>query len=182
MPSLGFCFAIIIVMTKIFKSETIKNTGNFSALFKSNSTLFTVRFIILILFSCKTISRNADWKSNLILLAQDVKSSPESARIRYAYGSALLIEKALKEKDKAKKTEYLDKSIEQLEKGVAILNTYSDAFYHLGLAYKEKEDYPNAIKNLEAAQNGKKWTEADFYVAMGIAYGVQNNLIKPLLT
>ncbi|MEO5572422.1 MAG: tetratricopeptide repeat protein [Bacteroidia bacterium] len=171
MPSLGFCFVIVIVMTKMFKSETIKNTGNFSALLKSNSTLFSVVLIVLVLFSFKTISRNADWKNNLTLLAQDVKTSPESARIRYAYGSAILIEQALKEKDKTKKYELLDKSIEQLEKGVAILNTYSDAFYHLGLAYKEKEDYPNAIKNLEAAQNGKKWTEADFFVAMGIAYG-----------
>ncbi len=172
MPSFGFCFAIAILLTKVLKVETIKNnTGNLGAFFKSNSKIFSVAFIILILFSFKTISRNADWKDNLTLLSHDVKSSTESARIRYAYGSALLIEQALKEKDKEKKNNLLDKSIEQLEKGVSILDTYSDAFYHLGLAYKEKGDFLSAIKNLEAARKNKTWTEADFYVASGIAYG-----------
>jgi protein O-mannosyl-transferase len=172
LPSFGFCFAITILFTKILKAETIKNNANnFATFLKSNSKIFSVTFIILILFSFKTISRNGDWKDNLTLLAHDVKTSSESARIRYAYGSAILIEQALKEKDKEKKTNLLDKSIEQLEKGVAILDTYSDAFYHLGLAYKEKSDFTNAVKNLEAARKNKTWTEADFYVAAGIAYG-----------
>lgn len=172
MPSFGFCFAIIFLLTKSLKAETIKNTaGGLTAFFKNNSKIFSVTVIILILFSFKTISRNADWKNNLTLLSHDVKTSSESARIRYAYGSAILIEQALKEKDKEKKMNLLDKSIEQLEKGVSILDTYSDAFYHLGLAYKEKEDYFNAVKNLEAARKNKTWTEADFYIAAGIAYG-----------
>ncbi|MEP7170497.1 MAG: hypothetical protein ABI855_14100, partial [Bacteroidota bacterium] len=170
MPSFGFCFTITVLLTKVFKAETIKNNANnLAAFFKNNSKIFSVIVIILILFSFKTISRNGDWKDNLTLLSHDVKTSTESARIRYAYGSAILIEQALKEKDKEKKMSLLDKSIEQLEKGVSILDSYSDAFYHLGLAYKEKGDFPNAIKNLEAARKNKTWTEADFYVASGIA-------------
>jgi tetratricopeptide (TPR) repeat protein len=172
MPSFGFCFAITILIAGICKAETVKNNANnFASFLKNNSKIFSVTCIILVLFSFKTISRNANWKNNLTLLAHDVKTSSESARIRYAYGSAILIEQALKEKDKEKKADLLDKSIEQLEKGVAILDTYSDAFYHLGLAYKEKEDFANAIKNLEAARKNKKWTTADFYIAAGIAYG-----------
>lgn len=38
-----------------------------------------------------------DWEYNLKLLAKDVQTCPESARIHYAYGSALIIEKGLKE-------------------------------------------------------------------------------------
>ncbi len=172
MPSFGFCLGITILLVKVFKAETIKNNANnLTMFFKNNSKIFSVTFIILILFSFKTISRNANWKNNLTLLSHDVKTSTESARIRYAYGSAILIEQALKEKDKEIKAELLDKSIAQLEKGVSILDTYSDAFYHLGLAYKEKEDFQNAVKNLEAARKNKTWTEADFYVASGIAYG-----------
>jgi tetratricopeptide (TPR) repeat protein len=172
MPSFGFCLATAILLTKVLKAETIKNNANnLATFFKNNSKIFSIIVVILVLFSFKTISRNADWKNNLTLLSHDVKTSTESARIRYAYGSAILIEQALKEKDKDKKMDLLDKAIEQLEKGVSILDTYSDAFYHLGLAYKEKGDFPNAIKNLEAARKNKTWTDADFYVACGISYG-----------
>jgi protein O-mannosyl-transferase len=181
MPSFGFCFAITVLLTKIFKAETVKITArNFPHFLKNNSKIFSATLIILILFSFKTISRNADWKNNLTLLSHDVKTSSESARIRYAYGSAILIEQALKEKDTEKKMNLLDRSIEQLEKGVSILDTYSDAFYHLGLAYKEKGDFVNAVKNLEAARKNKTWTEADFYVASGIAYGSSKQYDKAI--
>lgn len=171
MPSLGFCLAITITLARIFKLETNITEVNFPGLFKKNTLLFTLTGVLLLLFSFKTISRNFDWKDNLTLLERDVKTSPESARIRYAYGSAILIEQALKEKDKNIKNNLLDKAIVQLTKGVQILNSYSDAFYHLGLAYKEKDDFPNAIKFFEAARQSKTFKEADFYVASGIAYG-----------
>src|SRR6185503_501607 len=97
------------------------------------------------------------------------KLSPESARIRYAYGSAILIEQALKENDAVKKSALLDKAIIQLEKGVEILDTYADAWYHLGLAYKEKENYPKAVLSFEKARKHKTWTDADFFIGAGIA-------------
>lgn len=172
MPSLGFCIAITVLLTEIFKTDRLKNAATgIQQLLKNNSAIFSLTGIILILFSVKTISRNTDWKNNLTMLGHDVKLSPESARIRYAYGSAILIEQALKEKDETKKSELLEKAIIHLEKGVLILNTYADAFYHLGLAYKEKKDYNNAIKNFEQARKNKVFKEADFFVASGIAYG-----------
>ncbi len=65
----------------------------------------------------------------------------------------------------------LDKSIVQLEKGVSILNTYADAFYHLGIAYKEKQNYEKAVSNFELAAKHKTFTDAGFFVAWGIACG-----------
>jgi hypothetical protein len=59
-----------------------------------NKKALTPVFIVAVLFSIKTFSRNTEWKDNYTLLSHDVKSSPESARIRYAYGSALLFEKS----------------------------------------------------------------------------------------
>lgn len=176
-PSLGFCFALAVLFTELFKTNVINKTAeNFSKQFKNNTALFTVSFIILFLFSVKTMSRNADWKNNLTLLEHDVKLSPESARIRYAYGSAILIEQALKETNEGKKSALLDKSIVQLEKGVSILNTYSDAYYHLGLAYKEKKEYASAIINFEHARKNKTFTDADFFIASGVAYGASGKL------
>jgi len=142
-----------------------------SSVISSNKTFFVILFSISFLYSVKTIARNFDWKNNLTLLATDVKTCPESARIRYAYGSAILIEQALKEKDHDKKMNLLDRSIEQLEKGVAILPTYSEAYYHLGIAYKERENYPKAIAAFEQAAKHKTFTDPQFFVSWGVACG-----------
>ncbi len=172
MPSLGFCIAAILVLAKFFKADTRATEKiNFNALYKSNKGFVVAVFIVCFLFSVKTISRNTDWKNNLTLLAADVKTNPESARIRYAYGSAILIEQALKEKNENKKQALLDKSIVQLEKGVSILSTYADAYYHLGIAYKEKSDFTRAVTNFELAAKHKTFTDAGFFVAWGVACG-----------
>jgi tetratricopeptide (TPR) repeat protein len=126
----------------------------------------------MVSFSIKTIARNSDWKNNLTLLEQDVKTSPNSARIRYAYGSALLIEKALKLEDGVEKTNYLNRSAAELERGVAILPSYAEAWYHLGLAYKELNNPDKAISAFETARKYKTFKEADFYIASGLAYGL----------
>lgn len=183
LPSLGFCIALIFLLIRVFKFSKVKIVSSgVSGFFNQNKTLSLVIFSICLLFSVKTISRNNDWKNNLTLLAQDVKTCPESARIRYAYGSAILIEQALKEKDESKKQRLLRMSIEQLEKGVAILNTYADAYYHLGLAYKEKNDFTNAVKNFEAAMRSKNFTGSDFFIAAGVAYGENKQYEKSIET
>jgi tetratricopeptide (TPR) repeat protein len=134
-----------------------------------------------LLFGGRTIARNADWKNNLTLLAKDVQTSPNSARIRYAYGSALLIEKALKEDDnKALKEKDLDAAIEQLQKGVSILSNYNDAWYHLGIAYKEKNDTKNAVAAFDQARALKAFTDADHLTSSGIAYGMNGQYDKSI--
>ncbi len=65
----------------------------------------------------------------------------------------------------------LDKSIEQLQKGVSILPTYSEAFYHLGLAYKERENYTMAVESFERASKNKTFTDPQFFIAWGVACG-----------
>lgn len=183
LPSLGFCIAVVASLALLLKFQPkAKDVTNLASLYNVNKPLSLVLTIICTLFSFKTIARNFDWKDNLTLLSTDVKTSPESARIRYAFGSAILIEQALKEDDEGGKQNLLSKSIEQLEKGVSILNTYSDAFYHLGLAYKEKKDFPNAVKNFEAAMRNKTWNDADFFIAAGVAYGMNKQYEQSVAT
>ena len=109
--------------------------------------------LILILFSAKTFSRNMDWKNNYTLLKHDIETHPESARLRYAYGSELVLAKALKEDslDERAKMEHLNEGIEQLEKGVAILPDYSDAWFHLGMAYSDSGQSPQGRQTLQRA-------------------------------
>lgn len=183
LPSLGFCIVLVFLLTRVvrFTKEKI-GAISFKDVFNQNKSLAVIILGVCVLFSFKTVTRNNYWKNNLTLLEQDVKTSPESARIRYAYGSAILIEQALKEKDESKKQILLNKSIVQLEKGVSILNTYSDAYYHLGLAYKEKNDFANAVKNFEAAMRSKNFTGADFFIAAGVAYGKNKQYDKSIET
>lgn len=171
LPSVGFTSAVAWIILHQFKLNHQAPPKEWSGYWKIKPLFTAVIMTVLLFFSIKTISRNNDWKDNLTLLAQDVKTNPESARIRYAYGSALLIEKALKEENGAAKESYLDQSIVQLEKGVAILPNYAEAWNHLGIAYKEKKNYTSAVSAFEKARSYKTFKEADFYISAGLAYG-----------
>lgn len=171
MPSVGFASAVAFVILKRF-GLLYQKSGNGLVSYFSLKPVFTVLLaMVLVGYSAKTVSRNSDWKDNLTLLEKDVKTCPESARIRYAYGSALLIEKALKEENESLKQGLLDKSIVQLEKGVSILPNYAEAWNHLGIAYKEKKNYAAAVKAFEQARAFKSFTDAEFYISAGLAYG-----------
>lgn len=180
LPSVGFAIAVCYFILKQFKAHQTGTVKPLAVLLKEKKVVSSVFLVVLILFSFKTISRNNDWNNNLTLLAKDVKTSPNSARIRYAYGSALLIEKALKEKDPGMKQGYLDKSIAELEKGVSILPNYAEAWNHLGIAYKEKNNIPAAISSFEKARSFKNFKEVDFYISSGLAYGLGKQYDKAI--
>ncbi len=170
-PSVGFCIAAGWGIQKLSGIGTVKGNNIWPSL-KAKPLSILILAPIVIGYGTLTINRNSYWKDNITLLEKDVRTCPNSARIRYAYGSALLIEFALKENDISKKNLYLDKSIVQLEKGVSILSTYSEAWYHLGLAYKERGNGDKAVSAFETARSQKTFDKADFYVSSGIAYGM----------
>lgn len=181
MPSLGFCIAFPFFISKFLKPDSSRRNYTSAAdMLKANSKITGLFIFILLLFSIKSYSRSLDWIDNYTLLQTDVQSMPESARIRYAYGSELVIAKAFKENDKAKKEQYLNLGIEQLEKGVSILSSYSDAWFNLGMAYKEKKDSKNAIRCFETVRAQKPKKDYDFYIAVGIAYGENKQYDKAL--
>lgn len=180
-PSLGFCITVVMMLSYLTKTkkDTAGNGLDISYLRKNSIVFYPVLFICL-LFAIRTVARNNDWKNNLTLLETDVKSSPESARIRYAYGSAILVEQALKEENKTSKDRMLNAAIEQLAKGVSILPNYNDAWYHLGLAYKELGDAKNAIASFEQSRTYKPFTDANRLTSSGIAYGMAGMLDKAI--
>ena len=177
-PSLGFCIAFVIALATYVKKPT-KPSGTVFQQIRS-SPVFILLTVLIIIYSGRTIARTLDWKNNITLLAKDVKSAPNSSRIRYAYGSALLIEKALKEKDTDKKKQYLQASVNELEKGVALIEDYSEAWYHLGVAYKELDDAGNAIRAFEKCRSYKPFTEPEKLIASGLAYGMAKQYDKAL--
>jgi len=157
MPSMGFCLVAAVSGKRLLGKQV---------------ALLSAAVAVAALFSVKTVVRNTCWKDNITLLSADVVTSPKSARIRYAFGSALLFERALVEDDPVKKEQWIDQAILHLERGVSILNTYADAYFHLGLAYTEKGDAPKAIQALESARKLKVYNTSDFHAAMGAALGL----------
>lgn len=171
MPSVGFILALVVFLSVITKVRPVHKAETMIQHLKGNPVFVSIITILLIGYAAKAIDRNADWKDNYTLLTQDVKTAPKSARIRYAYGSALLFEKALKEQNPVAKANYLEQSVKHLSKGVEILPEYSEAWRHLGIAYKEQENYAAAVTAFEKARSYKAFDAADILATSGLCYG-----------
>lgn len=181
LPSLGFCMVLVLCLSTLFAITETHTASSIRTVLLANRTFAFLLLTVCLLYSAKTYSRNADWKDNFTLLAADVHTSPNSARIRYAYGSALL-ERARKEDDARLKQSYVDRSIEQLERSVGILSSYADALYHLGLAYKEKGDPARAVYYLEQARTHRQFTDVDLLMALGVSYGLNRQYEESIAT
>ncbi|MFM7078852.1 MAG: tetratricopeptide repeat protein [Bacteroidota bacterium] len=171
MPSVGFVLAGTLVLAKFTNSEKLEEVSAFGDHFKQNRPFLIIIAVIVSAYAVKTIDRNGDWKDNFTLLSKDVKTSPNSARIRYAFGSALLFEKALKTDDPIAKSRFIEQSVVQLERGVGILPDYAEAWKHLGIANKERENFPAAVAAFEKARSYKPFDAADIYATSGLCYG-----------
>jgi tetratricopeptide (TPR) repeat protein len=177
-PSFGICILFAVGIGNFINADK-KEILSVSAL-KSNRGLISFILVLTLLFGGRTIARNADWKDNITLLSTDIKSAPNSARILYAYGSAILIEQALKENDPTVKNNLLDQSIEYLRRGVTVIPNYNDAWYNLGIAYKERGNAKDAIASFETARSYKPFKEASKFVNAGIAYGMNQQYDKAI--
>jgi len=179
-PSLGLCLLVgYFANTLLMGKKTFEGPVTVSHI--RNNKLFIPALLVLLIFGGRTVVRSNDWKDNLTLLQKDVKASPESARIRYALGSTLLVEKALGEPEgSAARKNYLERSIVELSKGVSILPNYNDAWYHLGIAYKELGDAKNAVAAFEQARSYKAFNDANHFTSSGIAYGLNKQYDKAI--
>lgn len=180
-PTLGLCILIGVMANTIVTKKSKKPESQLTTSSLAKNTLFIPSLLVLVLFAGRTYSRNQDWKSNYSLLTHDVKISPNSARIRYALGSTLLVEKALVASEgSTERNNFIDQAIVELTKGVSILPNYNDAWYNLGVAYKEKKDAKNAIVCFEKARSYKAFTEASRFSSAGVAYGIDGQYEKAL--
>lgn len=171
MPSVGFILVLVVFLSHVTKVKAVTKAESLIQQFKGNTVFGLMISILFVSYAAKAVDRNTDWKDNYTLLTQDVKTAPKSARIRYAYGSALLFEKAVKEENPIAKTNFLEQSVMHLSKGVEILPEYSEAWRHLGIAYKELENYTAAVAAFEKARSYKAFDAADILATSGLCYG-----------
>ena len=132
--SIGFCVAAAYLLLLGFQK------------FRLSASVFSgFVFLILILFSVKTISRNSQWKNDFTLFTHDVKISKESSFSTKSAGNHL-IEAANLPENADKKQEYLKLAIEYLTKSVEIYPQHQKALWLLGNAhYLYNKNYGQAL-------------------------------------
>ena len=145
-PSLGYCIAFAAILVKLFKVK-IENNETFSV--KAKPVFAAVCLIIICLFSYKTVTRAAEWKTQFDLFGADVKKSPNSAHMRLYWGLALR-DKGLDlktanedekdwnkiQKNNVELEEWTWKAVEQFKKGVEIYSESADCNEQLGIAFE----------------------------------------------
>ncbi|MDR2835258.1 MAG: tetratricopeptide repeat protein [Bacteroidales bacterium] len=127
--SIGFCIFLAWMFYKLI-SKIKKNN------LKIACSFFTI-FLILFLYSIKTISRNKAWENDYVLFTTDVKVSSNSAKSNCSAGGKILEAAKLIKDNKPEHDKMCLQSIKYLEKSVEIHPTYVDALNLLGNAYYE---------------------------------------------
>ena len=106
---------------------------------------------VLFAYSLLTISRNPDWKDEITIHMADVKTSPNSARLRDALGDLLVIESKKIKNDLNKRKEILNLAIKHLKKSLEIYPEFTSAWVSLGDIYAELGMYKEAREHYQKA-------------------------------
>ena len=102
--------------------------------------------VLIISFSLKTFSRNAEWKNNQTLYFVDADSAPNSVRTNL-YAAINYVLKANAEPDTESKKQDYNKAVYYSERSLAIFHNYPDTYLVLGDAYFGLHDYFKAADN-----------------------------------
>jgi protein O-mannosyl-transferase len=90
-PSLGFCLIIAYFIVKLSKAETNRASyTNFKVFFGTYTSVLSLAFAIMLLYSIKTFSRSKDWKDTLTIYSRDIQVSPNSATANELLGNSLI--------------------------------------------------------------------------------------------
>jgi tetratricopeptide (TPR) repeat protein len=180
-PSLAFCIILTYFLIRLTKTENIKSRfKTLPQFFSVNYSLFIIVFIIAGLYSVKTFSRSQVWKDNIELFGTDVETADESARAHYNWGSALLLNKYVDEKNVKKKEVLLDQAITEFNKALKIYDIYPDAYLNLGLSYMDKENNVEAIRCYEIARQMYPKPNPKVFNNLGLVYGKTGQFQKAL--
>ncbi len=178
MPSLGFAIIAAILLVKITNYLKTKNWTYGKVL--NAKALMIVLGVLMVGYSVKTISRNPVWKNDFTLFGNDVKLSPNSAKVANAWGGELYTASDTAGTP-ARAKEYLDKAEASLRHALDIYPQYSNAWLLLGnVAYKKNNDYKTAKEYyLKAKEFNPNSFDAHFNLA--IAYRDLNMFKDALL-
>ncbi|RMF24098.1 MAG: tetratricopeptide repeat protein [Bacteroidetes bacterium] len=170
MPSLGFCFAAAVLLWRWLQSDPRPRLR----------PAFAILGVVLLLFSARTLTRNPVWKDNLTLFTTDLRTAPNSAKLRNAVGGELITQ-AVKPENEARREAMLRQAVEHLQEAVRIHPAFKNAYLLLGNAHNYLQEYDKAIEFYQhALRLDPEYPEARHNLAVtyrdaGRHYGEQRN-------
>ncbi|MFI5202928.1 MAG: hypothetical protein ACHQF2_00410 [Flavobacteriales bacterium] len=144
--SLGFCFLVAWALLRLNKIElTIQKWPKGKPLFGG------VLFLMLVLYSYKTISRNADWYDQKSIYKADAASAPQSTKLQSLLASSYttaLQENILGKRvlTQAQQYEHMDSAIRCFRNAIKIFPNYVAVNNNLGMVYFT---YKNMVDSAE---------------------------------
>ena len=139
-PLLGFCITIVFLAHHFFLEKR-----NYSP-----NTFFGIIGVIVLLYSIKTVSRNAVWVSDNTLYETGIHSAPNSSRTQSFYG-VTQYRKALAENNPNKKKELFDAAVKYLRMSTETYPGFTETYHHLALVYEAQNNNPLAIEAYKSA-------------------------------
>lgn len=133
LPSLGFCLALAWLFT-ILSVTASGRSGK-----KGAAAVCLTAVLLVTAYGVGTIRRNRDWRDPITLFTKTVTASPESSRIQYNLGVALV------EKGR------LAAAIPYFEKAVALQPGHGQAHFNLGVALVKTNRKDEATRHFELA-------------------------------
>lgn len=144
LPSLGFIIALSILLADIFKLDLKNLHGKGKNIFLSSS------LVLIVLYSGLTISRAAEWKSNLSLFESGVIHSQNSSRAHYSLATEYTRISAAASDPKSR-MEYLKKSILHFNRSLEIQPGNVQSLYNLANTQCVLGDTLTALGNYKKA-------------------------------
>ncbi len=139
MPSIGFAMVVATLLYRL-----TDQTG------RPKPTVLIGGIAVLLAFSVKTFTRNFVWKDNYTLFTTDIKTVPNSAKLRNATGGELVAQ-SLKPENAARKTTMLNEAVGHLNEAMKIHPGYKNPLLILGNAYNYLQQYEASIQAYEQA-------------------------------
>ncbi len=174
-PVLGIILSGVFGLFSAFNKRE-PNYQSLVEMFKKGGIPVILAVVLFVFFSFQTVSRNPVWKNSFTLYENDIKSSPNSAKLRYHLGLEYL-----KKRDKAQnpneRNEFIIRSTKEFNEALKIFPEYADPYTQLGLAHYYLKNPEQALGYYQKAIELKS-NNALAYNNMGIIYFEQGNLPK----
>ncbi|MEY3368509.1 MAG: hypothetical protein RI973_1664 [Bacteroidota bacterium] len=130
MPSVGFALLVALLFQRLAGKRKV---------------VMAMGALVLLVLGIMTFSRNFAWQDNYTLFTTDVKTVPNSAKLRNACGGELIAQ-SLKPENEARKTAMLAEAVDHLKAAISIHPTYKNPYLLLGNAYNYLKEYETSIQ------------------------------------
>jgi tetratricopeptide (TPR) repeat protein len=122
-PVLGIIMIAVLIIDKLMKNRT-KAIG------------IILLGIFSLFFLTRTLSRNMEWKNNLLIYEAGIKVSPESVKAHFNLGTEYL-EQGIKSRGVINKEAWFKKAVSELKVAKKIYPAYVNTYENMGFVYAE---------------------------------------------